>query len=188
MTDSNNINKYILYRLISGGQTGVDRAGLDVALELGIPAGGWCPAGRRSARGAIPARYPLVETQTPAYPHRTRLNIRDSDATLVFTRGEPAGGTRLTVELAIRLRRPVLVIDLKKVPGAAACQVVLAWLRTIHPKVLNIAGPRASEAPGLGRNVRLILRNVLIPPSSAEEVPAWPPPRPRTPRLPGIAS
>jgi hypothetical protein len=187
MTDNNNINTYILYRLISGGQTGVDRAALDVALELGIPAGGWCPAGRRSARGAIPSRYPLVETPTPAYPHRTRPNIRDSDATLVFTRGEPAGGTRLTVELAIRLRRPVLVIDLEKMRGATARQTILAWLREINPRVLNIAGPRASEAPGLGRNVRLILRNVLAPPSSTEEMPVWPPPRPRTPRLPGIA-
>lgn len=188
MTDNININKYILCRLISGGQTGVDRAALDTALELGIPAGGWCPAGRRSARGAIPSRYPLVETSTPAYPHRTRLNIRDSDATLVFTRGEPAGGTRLTVELAIRLRRPVLIIDLARTRGVSAHQTVIAWLREITPNVLNIAGPRASEAPGLGRNVRLILRNVLAPPSSADEVPAWPPPRPRTPRLPGMVS
>ncbi|MBP7634331.1 putative molybdenum carrier protein [Candidatus Ozemobacteraceae bacterium] len=178
---------YILSRLISGGQTGVDRAALDVALELGIPSGGWCPAGRRSARGPIPARYPLVETETAAYPQRTRQNIRDSDATLVITRGGPAGGTLLTIRLAERLKRPCLVIDLSVRRLQAARTAVLEWLQKMRPAVLNVAGPRASESPGLGRSVRAILRDVLAPPPPGSPLVSWPPKRPRTPKLPGMA-
>lgn len=178
--------KYILSRLISGGQTGADRAALDVALELGIPAGGWCPAGRRSALGTIPARYPMTETATRAYPHRTRLNIRDSDATLVITRGMPTGGTRLTIELAERMKRPCLVIDISRQRISAAQVAILEWLHAINPKVLNIAGPRASESPGLGRSVRTILRAVLAPPAPDGHPVPWPPKRPRTPNIPGL--
>jgi len=173
-------------RLISGGQTGVDRAALDVALEHGIPAGGWCPAGRRSARGPIPARYPLVETETAAYPQRTRQNIRDSDATLVITRGEPAGGTLLTVRLAERLKRPCLVVDLAAQRLQTARIEILEWLQRIRPAVLNVAGPRASESPGLGRSVRTVLRDVLAPPPAGLQPVPWPPKRPRAPRLPGM--
>lgn len=187
MAESIYNNQYILLRLISGGQTGVDRAALDVALELGIPAGGWCPAGRRSARGPIPARYPLVETETSAYPQRTRQNIRDSDATLVITRGEPAGGTLLTVRLAERLNRPCLVIELSSRRLQAARTAILEWLQTIRPVVLNVAGPRASESPGLCRSVRAILRDILAPPPPGAQPVPWPPKRPRTPKLPGMA-
>lgn len=177
-------NSYILFRLISGGQTGVDRAALDVALELGIPAGGWCPAGRRSARGPIPSRYALVETESAAYPQRTRQNIRDSDATLVITRGEPAGGTLLTIRLAERLKRPCLVIDLSARRLQSARNAIIEWLQEIRPTILNVAGPRASESPGLGRNVRSILRTVLAPPPPGSNSLPWPPKRPRTPTLP----
>ncbi|HNW33727.1 MAG TPA: putative molybdenum carrier protein [Candidatus Ozemobacteraceae bacterium] len=178
--------KYILDRLISGGQTGVDRAALDVARELGIPTGGWCPAGRRSARGAIPARYPLIEASTPAYPQRTRLNIRDSDATLVISHGPPTGGTRLTITLATRLNRPCLVLDFSVSSVAAAQRSLLEWLQFVKPGVLNVAGPRASESPGIGRKVRTLLKSVLGPPISAVPAQEWPPKQPRTPNLPGI--
>lgn len=187
MTEELYSNTYILLRLISGGQTGVDRAALDVALELGIPAGGWCPAGRRSARGPIPSRYPLIETETAAYPQRTRQNIRDSDATLVITRGEPAGGTRLTVSLAEKLKRPCLVIDLSAQRLQAARIAIVEWLQNLQPAILNVAGPRASESPGLARSVRAILRDVLAPPSADSHSTPWPPKRPRTPKLPGMA-
>jgi len=177
---------YILGRLISGGQTGVDRAALDVAREQGIPAGGWCPAGRRSARGKIPARYPLIEASSSAYPQRTRLNIRDSDATLVISHGPPTGGTRLTITLATRLKRPCLVIDLSVMSVPAAQIAFLEWLQFVKPVVLNVAGPRASESPGIGRKVRTILCAVLAPPEDAGSMAEWPPKRPRTPKLPGI--
>src|SRR5436305_1193025 len=85
------------FTIFSGGQTGVDRAALDVALELGIPCSGWCPRGRRAEDGTIPPRYPLQETRSLAYPVRTRWNVRDSDGTLILTRGRPDRGTALTI-------------------------------------------------------------------------------------------
>jgi hypothetical protein len=108
----------IVRRIVSGGQTGVDRAALDVALALGYPCGGWCPRGRRAEDGPIDDRYPLTETKTDRYQERTRLNVRDADATLIVTRGYPVGGTRLTVDTAVRAGRPCLVIDLDTAPAA----------------------------------------------------------------------
>src|SRR5437870_10377236 len=96
----------MLTKIISGGQTGVDRAALDVALELGLPCGGWCPRGRRAEDGPIPERYPLQEMKSPAYPPRTARNVRDSDGTVILTRGQPDRGTALTIELAERYRKP----------------------------------------------------------------------------------
>ena len=87
---------FLVEKIVSGGQTGVDRAALDVALELGIPCGGWCPRGRRAEDGALSARYPLMETPSDDYVQRTTWNIRDSDGTLILTRGEPTGGTAQT--------------------------------------------------------------------------------------------
>src|SRR6266851_4977853 len=104
-----NNRRSMFAKIISGGQTGVDRAALDVALELGIPCGGWCPKGRRAEDGRIPKRYPLVETPTPAYPVRTEWNVRDSDGTLVLARGQASGGTALTIEFATDYGKPCLV-------------------------------------------------------------------------------
>jgi Circularly permutated YpsA SLOG family len=86
-------------KIISGGQTGVDRAALDVALELGIPCGGWCPKGRRAEDGAIPDKYPVEENDSPEYPPRTARNVRAADGTLILTRGTPDRGTALTVRI-----------------------------------------------------------------------------------------
>src|SRR5207302_8438813 len=99
-------------RIISGGQTGVDRAALDVALELGLPCGGWCPRGRRAEDGPLDARYPLRETPWSGYPQRTGWNVRDSDGTLILTRGRPDRGTAYTAEVAGRLHKPCLILDL----------------------------------------------------------------------------
>src|ERR1043166_1868000 len=107
----------ILFTFIrSGGQTGVDRAALDVALEWGVPCGGWCPRGRRAEDGPINPRYPLVETPWVGYPQRTEWNVRDSDGTLILTRGEADRGTALTIELASRYQKPCLVLALKGEP------------------------------------------------------------------------
>src|SRR3954447_15936349 len=102
----------MLTRIISGGQTGVDRAALDVALEYGLDCGGWCPLGRRAEDGPIPERYPLEETPWDGYPQRTEGNVRDSDGPLILTRGEPDRGTALTAEIARRKNKPCLVVDL----------------------------------------------------------------------------
>lgn len=173
--------------LISGGQTGVDRAALDAGLALGIGIGGWCPAGRRSETGPIPDCYPMLEAAVSAYPMRTRLNVRDSDATLVFCRGTPHGGTALTVELSGNLRRPCLVIDLESLDDLQAGEQVLQWLQDVCPIILNVAGPRLSEAPELPLRVRAILQAVLrhavVDSGRQSPVPVWPPKRPFTPDL-----
>ncbi len=167
--------------IISGGQTGVDRVALEFALDAGIPSAGWCPAGRRSEDGTIPARFPLREASSPAYPQRTRQNVRDADATLIFTAGNPGGGTALTVEFARRLRRPHLVVDLDALDIAAVAGTVIEWLQATAPAVLNVAGPRASEAPHLPRLVRQVLERAIRPaPDGAP--PDWPPSPSRRPQ------
>lgn len=145
-------------KIVSGGQTGVDRAALDVAFELGIPCGGWCPKGRRAEDGAVPARYPLRETTSAAYPQRTAWNVRDSDGTLVLTRGALKGGTGLTVELTERAGRPVLVVDLASPPEPA---VIRDWLARHGIRTLNVAGPRESERPGIASQAAAFLVTLL---------------------------
>jgi hypothetical protein len=145
-------------RIVSGGQTGVDRAALDVALELGIPCGGWCPSGRRAEDGVIPERYPLTETRSPEYPPRTALNVRDSDGTLILTRGAPDRGTALTQRLADEQGRPYHVENLA---GPADPENVRAWLAAYRVAVLNVAGPRESSQPGIGGQAAQFLRAVL---------------------------
>jgi len=129
-------------KLISGGQTGVDRAALDVALELGIPCGGWCPKGRRSENGAIPSRYPLEETPSIDYQQRTEWNVRDSDATLVLTIGKPTDGTALTMEFTQKHQRPCLVVDLG---GPVDVNAVKDWIASSQIHELNVAGLPASS-------------------------------------------
>jgi hypothetical protein len=131
-------------KIVSGGQTGVDRAALDVALKLGIDCGGWCPHGRLAEDGRIPDAYPLQETTTADYAERTELNVRDSDGTLILTDGPPLGGTAYTIECAQRLKKPYYVIDLAQGPTATAVQ---QWLEDQHIVVLNVAGPRRSQSP-----------------------------------------
>jgi hypothetical protein len=145
-------------RIVSGGQTGVDRAALDVASEVGMGRGGWCPRGRRAEDGAIPVAYPLRETPSAAYPERTAWNVRDSDGTLVITRGRPRGGTALTVSLARRAGKPALVVDLE---GGTAVAEAGQWLSENRIGVLNVAGPRESEAPGIHDQAAGFLRELL---------------------------
>lgn len=145
-------------RVVSGGQTGVDRAALDLALELGLERGGWCPRGRRAEDGQIPARYPLRETESPDYPVRTERNVRDSDATLVLHGGRKGRGTALTARCARKLGRPLMEVDLRRPPAAATLR---EWLAARGVRTLNVAGPRESEAPGIGIRAAALLREVL---------------------------
>ena len=134
-------------KIVSGGQTGVDRAALDVALRLGMPCGGWCPRGRRAEDGTIPSRYPLAETPDARYPQRTLWNVRDSDGTLVLHAGRPRGGTALTLRLLGRQHKPALRLDLDEHPDPAE---LARWIGAQGIRVLNVAGPRESECPGGG--------------------------------------
>lgn len=147
-----------LDRVISGGQTGVDRAALDVAMGLGLAVGGWCPAGRRAEDGVIPAHYPLRETPSEDYAERTAWNVRDSDATLVLHNGEPSGGTRLTVERARQAGRPCYTVGLDETPNVEAFD---AWLAEHGVRQLNVAGPRGSSRAEVATRARSQLRALL---------------------------
>jgi hypothetical protein len=148
----------VIERIVSGGQTGVDRAALDVALALGLACGGWCPRGRRAEDGPLDARYPLRETPSADYPQRTEWNVRDSDGTLVLTRGRPSGGTALTLTLAQRLGRPALLLDLA---AGAEPDKLRRWIEAEKISVLNVAGPRESQQPGVQEEARAFLERAL---------------------------
>ncbi|MBI2066402.1 MAG: putative molybdenum carrier protein [Deltaproteobacteria bacterium] len=151
----------LIKTIISGGQTGVDRAALDVALELEIPCGGWCPKGRQAEDGTIDSIYPLQETPSKNYSQRTEWNVRDADGTLILTWGLPSGGTAYTIECARTYRKPLLIVEMKKSPSKA---VFLRWITEHQIKKLNVAGPRESLFPGfIYKEARQILMNWLGP-------------------------
>jgi Circularly permutated YpsA SLOG family len=163
-----------LLKIISGGQTGIDRGALDAARELGVEFGGWCPAGRVAEDGEIPESYRLQEMATQEYAMRTAANVRDSNGTLIICKGEPTGGTRATIEFCRRFGKPHLVIDCEQASLEEASKNALQFVRTLsfrtEPRnltevrqrrdqsrgsslsrgmtiVLNVAGPRASQWP-----------------------------------------
>ena len=133
-------------KIVSGGQTGVDRAALDVAMAEAIRHGGWCPRGRLAEDGEIPHKYQLTEMQTVSYPARTKKNITASDATLIFYRDRMHGGTLLTYRHALEQKRPCLCVDLKK-PFRG--RTLVEWVIENNVIVLNVAGPRESMNPGI---------------------------------------
>ena len=145
--------------IVSGGQTGADRAALDWAIEHGMPHGGRCPAGRRSEDGPIPRRYRLLQTASPSYAARTRLNVEESDATLIVSPEDPVGGTLLTLELAHKLGKPVLLVTAGNAEDGPKllCEFLLAH----KVRTLNVAGPRASCAPEVTEMVTQLLDEAL---------------------------
>ncbi|MFZ5557748.1 MAG: putative molybdenum carrier protein [Pseudomonadota bacterium] len=141
-------------RIVSGGQTGADRAALDWALAHGIACGGWCPRGRRAEDGAIDPRYPLTEMPADDYAQRTEWNVRDSDATVIVSLAPVlTGGSRLTRELAAKLGRPCLHLH----PGLDAPRLLAGFVADNAVQVLNVAGPRASGEPDVYRYVMEVL-------------------------------
>ena len=151
----------MLTKIISGGQTGVDRGALDAALELGMEVAGWCPRGRRAEDGALSQHYPLEETESADYLVRTELNVRDSDGTLILAEREPlTGGTAATKNFARKHTKPVLVVRLDD--GEDVALVAIAeWLARAQIAVLNVAGPRESGAPGIEARARALMRKLL---------------------------
>jgi hypothetical protein len=146
-----------LDRLVSGGQTGVDRGALDAALAHGVPCGGWCPKGRRAEDGVIPPHYPLTECDSRAYKTRTKMNVRDSDATLILTDNRPpSGGTLATIRFAEALGKPHMVAPLDADP-----REIMRWLAEARCRILNVAGPRESRAPGIQTRARRFVAAIL---------------------------
>lgn len=152
----------MLTKIVSGGQTGADRAALDVAIHMGLPHGGWVPCGRRAEDGEIPAHYQLKEMPTDSYPARTRANVVDSDGTLILTHGKRKGGSKLTREYTDTFDKPCLHIDLNDISGDNALYTLVNWLTDNVIKVLNVAGTRASEDPFIYDKVFEILNNAVL--------------------------
>lgn len=144
-------------KIISGGQTGVDRAALDWAIRNNISYGGWCPKGRRAEDGVIPQRYELQETQSMGYMQRTKWNVRDSDSTLIITQNSNlTGGSKFTHEYAIRIAKPCLHLY----TDSNWREHIKVFLEMNSIKILNIAGPRASSAPEIEKYVNEVLDEV----------------------------
>ena len=150
----------VIHQVVSGGQTGVDRAALDVAMHLRIVTGGWCPAGRRAEDGVIPERYSLQETKAKNYAVRTCWNVRDSDGTLVLTSGELSDGTLKTVEYACKAGKPCLVVQLDH-PDHPNSAVIKDWLPGNSIRTLNVAGTRESKRPGIYRQSTELLHELF---------------------------
>lgn len=176
------MNRYIIIsKIISGGQTGADRGGLDAAIALKIPHGGWCPRGRKAEDGVIPTKYKLKESKSSFYQERTKKNVLDSDATVVFCYGKPSGGSKLTAEYAGKCRKPFLTVDLdakdnhpekikkwldKKVSGKLLSDTGKEWTGPMKI-TLNVAGSRESEAPGIQVEVKKVMKHVIHDSSDA---------------------
>lgn len=149
-------------KIISGGQTGADRAAFDFALENSIETGGFVPKNRLAEDGRISERYlNLKETKTENTAERTGLNIENSDATLILSHGELTGGSRLTKELAEKYQKPFLHVDFSILPVETAVKSVIGWLSSIECKDLNIAGPRASEDAEIYEKTRIFLKKLF---------------------------
>ena len=154
--------------IVSGGQTGVDRSALDIAIELKIPHGGWCPYERRAEDGIISTKYNLKEAPKPTleesidpdaiYKKRTELNARDSDGTLIIVKDAPIGGTLYTVEMVEKHKKPYLIFNLLDNPKITD---VINWIIKNNIHKLNVAGPRASQTPGIYESAYNILYQLL---------------------------
>jgi Circularly permutated YpsA SLOG family len=153
----------VLAQIISGGQTGADRAALDWAIRRGVLHGGWCPKGRKAEDGAIDQRYNLVETPSEDYSQRTEWNVRDSDGTAVFSiRGELRGGSLLTVELAGKYNKPVIHLR-REDERTNHAQELRSFIERFGISVLNVAGPRESDEPDVYRFVERVLDQAFWP-------------------------
>lgn len=156
-------------KVISGGQTGVDRAALKIAKELGIPHGGWCPYKRNAEDGIVPLEYQLEELLAPTaeenldpdatYKSRTKLNVQNSDGTLVILKNHAIGGTAYTIKMAKELNKPYFIINIRDNPKIT--DVVATWIIKNNLRTLNIAGPRETQEPGIYEAAYNILQKLL---------------------------
>lgn len=151
--------------IVSGGQTGADRAALDWAIGHRIAHGGWCPKGRVAADGPLALFYQLRETESAGYRQRTKRNVQDSDATLIFNIGEFDGGTQQTVRFAETLKKPHRFFQLDQTKLEDIALEVVQWLKQGQYAVLNIAGPREEKRPGIYAAVLSVLDLCIAQPA-----------------------
>jgi hypothetical protein len=151
----------IIKKIISGAQTGADRAALDFAINNDIPHGGWVPKGRKAEDGIIPSQYNVKEAPSSDYKRRTELNVIDSDGTLIINHGKLKGGSALTEKLAQKHNKPCLHIDLNMSHEFQATVDITHWVNQYGIEVLNVAGPRASHDPEIYQSTLNILEAVF---------------------------
>ena len=136
-----------MLKIVSGAQTGVDRAALDVALKENVPCGGWCPEGRKAEDGTIPESYPVQELKGGGYRPRTKKNVQDSDGTVIIYFGQLSGGTEETLRFCLSEKKPYLLLDGREVKSDRAAERMVDFQSTLPGRKLNFAGPRASSEP-----------------------------------------
>ena len=156
----------MLNKIVTGGQTGVDRSALDVAIELNYKYGGWCPRGRKAEDGIIdPIKYSdLEETSTDSYSQRTELNVRDSDGTLIIRSEDEHSmdsGTKLTVDMTEKYEKPLFIVNLNEQDNSLNEDQVIQWISMNKIQVLNIAGPREETIPGIYQRTQQFLKGLL---------------------------
>ena len=151
----------MINKIVSGGQTGADQAGLDVGIKLGISHGGWIPKGRKTENGKLPDRYKLREMAVENYAQRTKQNVLDSDGTLIFSHGQLTGGSELTRIFTVKHGKPCLHIDLNSKSNLKISLNIDMWIRKNNIRVLNVAGPRASKDPKIYKAVFKLLERSL---------------------------
>ena len=156
------IHQIACQRIISGGQTGVDRGTLDACLTQQFPCGGWCPKDRLAEDGEIDPKYPLRETKDRNYDTRTRKNVQDSDGTLIISPRKLSGGTLLTFQISKEWSKPTLVVSPDESDSEEMLSRVLRWLKAHQIRTLNVAGPRESEwKPGFHTSFQIISSLIL---------------------------
>ena len=152
----------MLKKVVSGGQTGVDRAGLDAAMDAGIPVGGYCPKGRKAEDGTIPDHYPLTEMDTSSYTARKEKNVVESDGTLILNKGKLTSGTRKTYVFAVKHLKPCLIVQLDAEMMKEHSDVI-RWIQEQQIGILNIAGSRESKFPeGIYGEAKPYLERLLV--------------------------
>ncbi len=155
------VNRLGIRKIVSGGQTGVDRGALDAAIAVGLAHGGWCPKGRLAEDGRIGDHYQLRELEVYDYSARTEKNVLDSDGTLILYRLALSGGTLLTHRIAKRHQKPVFRVRLD---GPIVYERIVGWIIENNIRILNVAGPRGSSHAGLQAESCRVLMTLLSHP------------------------
>jgi hypothetical protein len=155
-------DKQMLKKIISGGQTGADIAGLDVAIKHGIPHGGAIPKGRLTVDGTLPEKYNLQEMTTRSYPKRTEKNVVDSDGTVIFSHGKLTGGSLLTQEKAVEHGKPLIHLDMGKITVEEAADLLKNFIQANGVEILNVAGSRGSKDPEIYGKVFGVVERIVL--------------------------